>query len=164
VETYYAQGYSEDDGNLFGAMIHSLVEKDDEEEAEGDAAGEDAAEESEPGTLWRWLAVESYIDPEQVENNVEQARQIGEQINELQTELAEAPASDRERLEVTIGNLREQRSDRLLASQAWMPIWALPAVFAAVIMVLFALLFRDDGHRSVSDPDVAKGAAAEKQP
>jgi hypothetical protein len=78
--------------------------------------------------------------------------------------LAEAPPEDRERLEVTITNLREQRSDRLLESQAWKPIWALPAVFAAVIMVLFAIFFRDDGHRSVTEGDVVKGAAAEKQP
>ncbi|MEX0938313.1 MAG: nucleoside permease [Pirellulales bacterium] len=164
VETYYTQGYSEDDGNLFGAMIHSLVGADDADEADGDATDGDAAEETEPGMLRRWLAVESYIDPAQAEANAEQARQIGEQINGLQTQLAEAPPEDRERLELTITNLREQRSDRLLDSQAWLPIWALPAVFAAVIMVLFALFFRDDGHRSVGEPDVAKGASVEKQP
>lgn len=44
-------------------------------------------------------------------------------------------------------------------------IWALPAIFAAVIMVVFALIFKDDGAQGdVKEEDLAKAAAAEKQP
>ncbi len=48
--------------------------------------------------------------------------------------------------------LREQRSGQLLQSMDWKMIWLIPSIGAAAIMVLFALVFRDDSR--------AKGTAA----
>jgi len=50
-------------------------------------------------------------------------------------------------LEQEVVELREERSKILLKSVNWKPIWAIPAVFAAVIMVFFALMFRDDSRK-----------------
>jgi len=48
---------------------------------------------------------------------------------------------------------------------AWRSLWALPAAAAAVVMVLFGLLFRDGVvAESVTEGDVARGAAAEELP
>nr|NIP84902.1 hypothetical protein [Planctomycetales bacterium] len=43
--------------------------------------------------------------------------------------------------------------------------WTIPTVGAAVIMVVFALLFKDDSRASaVSESDAARAAAVEEQP
>jgi nucleoside transporter len=58
--------------------------------------------------------------------------------------------SDRPRyveLRTEIDALMEQRSDVLLKSVNWKMVWAIPAVFAGIIMLIFAVAFRDDGAR-----------------
>ncbi|MGE3316454.1 MAG: nucleoside permease [Planctomycetaceae bacterium] len=46
---------------------------------------------------------------------------------------------------------------------AWKSLWTIPAAMAGVIMVLFAILFRDDANGGeISEGDVARGAAAEE--
>lgn len=67
-----------------------------------------------------------------------------EQVDELQAEIAQ---------------LREQRSDILLKSVNWKQIWFWPAVGAGVIMVLFALLFRDTTPKKVDEEQVAQAEA-----
>ena len=52
----------------------------------------------------------------------------------------------------------------LMKAYDWRTIWLIPCVGAGVIMLLFALLFRDDGVKEVSEEDVAKGAAVEELP
>lgn len=47
----------------------------------------------------------------------------------------------------------------------WKTFWMIPTVGAAVIMVLFAVLFKDDSRASgLSKGDAARAAAAEEQP
>ena len=48
---------------------------------------------------------------------------------------------------------------------AWRQLWALPAMAAGVIMVLFGILFRDDvPAEQITESDVARGAMAEELP
>jgi predicted MFS family arabinose efflux permease len=49
-----------------------------------------------------------------------------------------------------LAKLREQRSGQLLQSKNWRMIWTVPAVGAAVIMLLFALAFKDDSRAKAS--------------
>ena len=48
----------------------------------------------------------------------------------------------------------------------WQKLWFVPAIAAAIIMVIFALIFRDDSDDSgdVTESAVAKAAAFEEQP
>jgi len=51
--------------------------------------------------------------------------------------------------------------------QAFQTFWAIPAVFALMVMIGFALLFKDDGRvaaRGVGDADIAEAAARDEQP
>ncbi len=58
--------------------------------------------------------------------------------------------------------LLQNASDLLLTSHNWQMIWAICAAAAAVVMVLFAVLFRDRAAtRDVSEGEVAKAAERE---
>ena len=46
----------------------------------------------------------------------------------------------------------------------WQTFWMIPAIGAAVIMGLFAMLFKDDSAPRVTEGEVATAAAAEEQP
>ena len=59
-------------------------------------------------------------------------------------ELSDTEAQRVAELRKTSAELRQQRSGQLLQSMNWKMIWTIPAIGAAVIMILFALAFRDD--------------------
>jgi hypothetical protein len=89
-----------------------------------------------------------------------QAEQIGQQITALEKS-AEADSTGGEQ----IAQLREQRSDLLLQTVNWRMVWGIPAVGAAVIMLMFALAFRDTtAKEDVTEKEVAKAHAIEKNP
>jgi nucleoside transporter len=50
------------------------------------------------------------------------------------------------------------------AGAAWRQFWMIPAIFAGMIMVIFALLFKDDGKRRLSEAELAEAEAAETLP
>ncbi len=48
---------------------------------------------------------------------------------------------------------------------AWRQLWSLPAIAAGIVLLLFAVLFRDDARNGeITEGDVARGAAAEELP
>lgn len=96
--------------------------------------------------------------------------QLGEQIRTLKSESVGAPADRATQLSAQIANLEGQqkaaRRNELRAIE-WQPLWAKPAIFAMVVMILFALLFHDvvippDEH--VSEEEIAEAAAREEMP
>lgn len=93
-----------------------------------------------------------------------------ERVAELESKpAADTPAAKLAVEHQTIERLGGYKARKSLeAEQAvdWRMIWMIPAVFAAVIMVIFALTFKDDGAKGdeVDEEDVAKAAAVEKQP
>jgi len=92
-----------------------------------------------------------------------------ERIAKLESKpAADAPAAElaaqKEAID-RLGGYQARKSLESVQAVDWRMIWMLPAIFAAVIMVIFALIFKDDGARGdVTEADVAKAAAAEKQP
>lgn len=81
---------------------------------------------------------------------------------------ADAPATELAVRKDKIDRLGGYKAQKVLeADQAvdWQMIWTLPAIFAVVIMLVFAIVFKDDGAKGdVSEGEVAKAAAVEKQP
>jgi nucleoside transporter len=87
----------------------------------------------------------------------EQAEAIGAQITAL--EKSETPNPEQ------LAQLREQRSEILLQTVDWRMVWGIPAIGAAVIMIFFALTFRDAIQPNKPDKgDVAQAHAFEKNP
>jgi nucleoside transporter len=91
----------------------------------------------------------------------EQVQAKGQEIAQVSTTLSDAPASERAALEVRLTQLEAERSAlRRAELQAidWRPLWATPAIFAAIVMILFVALFRPPARQ---DPLAAPAAQAE---
>ena len=70
------------------------------------------------------------------------------QLSGKVAELNEAETSKLAEWQAKQAPLQKQVGSRRISdlrSLEWMPIWGKPAIFAAVIMVLFILLFRENG-------------------
>ena len=70
------------------------------------------------------------------------------QLSGKVAELNEAKTSKLAEWQAKQAPLQKQVGSRRISdlrSLEWMPIWGKPAIFAAVIMVLFILLFRENG-------------------
>ena len=50
-----------------------------------------------------------------------------------------------------LAKYREERSQFVIQRVQWRQVWTFPAVFAGIIMVLFVLVFRDNGTRGSTD-------------
>jgi hypothetical protein len=95
---------------------------------------------------------------------------LGVEIKQLQAEAAAAAPDRQERLAVQIRDLEgrknaERRSE--LRAIEWQPLWAKPAIFAMVVMILFALLFHDvviPPNEHVADEEIARAAARDELP
>jgi len=74
-----------------------------------------------------------------------QVQAKGNEISQLTEKLVAAGASDKPALEAQIKNLEAEKSElRISELKAieWKPLWARPAIFAGVIMLLFLVFFR----------------------
>ena len=116
--------------------------------------------------------VETYFTSPDVKAIDEQAKAIATQITELETRQGEiyeqaegAPSqsqqAEADALEKQIVDLREERSDVILKSVNWQMVWAIPAGFAAAIMIVFMFLFRDNAQRESGQGDKAAEPAVE---
>jgi nucleoside transporter len=89
--------------------------------------------------------VEARYTPPASQALAEQVQAKGQEIAMVSTSLADAPASEQAALEARLAQLEAERTAlRRAELQAieWGPLWATPAVFAAVILLLFIALFR----------------------
>lgn len=103
---------------------------------------------------------EAAFTAENVETLNAQAQEIGTQIIALEKQGATDGASNEQ-----LAQLRDQRSELLLQTIDWQMVWGIPAVGAALIMIMFALTFRDTTQPDqVSQGEVAKSQAVEKNP
>ncbi|MFV0445960.1 MAG: MFS transporter [Planctomycetaceae bacterium] len=93
---------------------------------------------------------------------------LGEQIAGLEKQRATADEAGKTALTTQIEKLGQEKADARraeLRAIEWGPLWSKPAMFAAVVMVLFGILFNDivippDEH--VSDEEIAEAAAREE--
>jgi nucleoside transporter len=94
----------------------------------------------------------------------EQVAALGGQINTLQTELEGSSGERAGELRSEIDQLKaEQKSVRRdeLRAIEWKPLWAKPAIFAAVVMVLFGVLFNEPKR---AQADMGVGDVADEEP
>jgi len=80
------------------------------------------------------------------------------------TEQAEATPDASADLMAQADTAWQQASELLLQSYDWQSIWMIAAVASAVIMVIFAVMFRDKADGEVTEGEVAAAAAHEEQP
>lgn len=89
----------------------------------------------------------------------QQITEMGKQLEQLKARVAAADPSERAALETQIKQM-ESEKDRLrhdeLSAIEWKPLWGKPAIFAAIILVLFILLFKNNPRRA-SDHGAAAG-------
>jgi nucleoside transporter len=93
----------------------------------------------------------------------EQADGLRQQYNDLAEQAQAAPETSSE-LMAQADTAWQQASELLLQSYDWQSIWMIAAVASAVIMVIFALMFRDKADGDVTEGEVAAAAAHEEQP
>jgi nucleoside transporter len=94
--------------------------------------------------------VEEANTPQETVTLNEQAGQIGTRIEGEKARLARSPAAEQPTIEAEIASLsKEKDAIAIQALQAvnWRGIWLPPAVGAAVVLVLFGLLFKNDTKR-----------------
>ncbi|MCA9053619.1 MAG: MFS transporter, partial [Planctomycetaceae bacterium] len=95
---------------------------------------------------------------------------MADQIKTLEGQLASAAGGEETALKAQIAELGAQKSDlrrNELRAIEWQPLWGKPAMFAAIVMVLFALLFNDvviAPEEHVTDEELAEAAAREEMP
>ncbi|MFT5094310.1 MAG: hypothetical protein ACI93T_003147 [Porticoccaceae bacterium] len=124
--------------------------------------------------------VEAMYTPETSTELTTEAGILGDQMTDLQDQIAElqgmkdktkfeqwlnfvSPAKiDAESqakvndLSNEVSGLRTQRSSILLKSVGWKSIWTVPALGALAIMILFALVFREDPEEVQQEPQPAE--------
>ncbi|MAG92537.1 MAG: MFS transporter [Planctomycetaceae bacterium] len=113
--------------------------------------------------------VEAHFTREENGQFLEQAKAVGVQIEDLETQLEGADEVAAIETQDEIDSLKTEQDElnlQALKSLVWRSIWMIPAVGAAVIMVLFALIFKDDSSEDgeVTEGEVARDAAIEGQP
>ena len=90
---------------------------------------------------------------------------FGEKVEALSKEINvvnEQIASDGESAELTakleaLNAEKKEARHSQLSSMEWQPLWMKPALFAGVILLLFIVLFKDNGDRSESEEEPAAG-------
>jgi nucleoside transporter len=101
----------------------------------------------------------------------EQVQETTRQVERLSVQLAAAPETARPALQAQLAMLEEERIKHRQAQLRgidWQRLWAVPAIFAAVIMILFILLFKDNRGRIKKEQlgvePIPLGAPTQKPP
>jgi nucleoside transporter len=90
--------------------------------------------------------IESHYTPKEYKTINAQRQAAADKVEELSTELVSATGAEAESLEEQVTAAQAELNDltvKALQTLNWRMIWGIPAAFAAVIMVAFAVLFRD---------------------
>lgn len=97
-------------------------------------------------------AIEARYTPEVSRQMAQRVVSANNEIELLRKTMT--PSSNREAIETRIAGLEAAKLDlrrRELEAIEWKPLWGIPAIFAAAILVLFMLFFRDDSRRPIED-------------
>ncbi|MDH3718833.1 MAG: MFS transporter, partial [Planctomycetota bacterium] len=120
------------------------------------------------GAMISGAIVDSYTPAEakslqkQVGSHQAELFQLGKQLERESDETARKAIETKFKEVEALKLEKSHKANRMLE---WQAIWWYPAIGAAVIMVLFALLFKDDSQAAeLSEGDVARAAAAEEMP
>ena len=93
------------------------------------------------GTIEEWYTTSEAIAASQ------RVEAIGPEVEDLQQQLASVSADEKTALDEQISQLKKEKSAKrkeYLRNIDWKPLWGIPAIFAGMIMLLFAVLFRED--------------------
>lgn len=91
--------------------------------------------------------VEAKYTPDVARHYQEQAKVLGGKVEQLEQQLATASGDEAAGIEAELKSIETEREGLALkAAQSidWQMVWGIPAVAAGVIMLIFALVFRDD--------------------
>ena len=94
--------------------------------------------------------VEGRFTPPEFEALNKQRQEAAAKVESLETEQAKASDAARGAIDEQLAAAKKSLNDltvQALKTLDWKMIWGIPAVFAAVIMVIFALIFKDNGSR-----------------
>lgn len=112
--------------------------------------------------------VEQANTPQQTRTLNAEAQAIGKRIETLKQKITSGDQEDSRDVQATIEQLEKQQTElsmKALQAMNWRNIWAIPAIAAGVILLLFAIVFKDDtSPNDVSEQDVAEAAATEEYP
>ena len=101
--------------------------------------------------------VEAAFTPQESRDLAQRAQDVGAEISALSAQASASPQQ--------IADLKQQQqqlSRQSMQAIQWRDIWTIPAILAGVIMIVFAIVFRDDtrrGPESESNHEVAMKAA-----
>jgi nucleoside transporter len=90
--------------------------------------------------------IETLCTTEKAAAASKQVEAFGPEIKALEGQLDSAVGNEKSAIEEQIAELNDKKSAKrmeYLRSIQWKPLWGIPAIFAAVIMILFAAIFRD---------------------
>jgi MFS family permease len=92
--------------------------------------------------------VEAQHTPQASKDFAAQVTAKGAEIETVRGQLAAAPESEKVTLAAQITALESEQTklrQQELAAIEWRPLWGKPAIFAAIVLVLFVFLFRNPG-------------------
>lgn len=92
--------------------------------------------------------IETRYTPQAAVDANDRVNAIGDELKTLEQSLESAAGDDKLSIEQQIATLNEEKAVKrmeYLQGIEWKPLWGIPAIFAGVIMVIFALLFHDRG-------------------
>ena len=113
--------------------------------------------------------VEAAFTPDKAKQLNDQVKTLGSEIKALEERLVQIDSdAKKEQVQKQVDELKAEKADvsiQALKAIDWRPIWTIPAVGAAVIMLLFAIVFKDDTKTdTVTEGEVAEAAATEEMP
>jgi len=113
--------------------------------------------------------VKEAFTPPEAKQLKDQAGVLGSEIEKLEERLVQIESdAEKEQVQKQVDELKAKKTEvsiQALKAIDWRPIWTIPAVGAAVIMLLFAIVFKDDTKTdTVTEGEVAEAAATEEMP
>ena len=91
--------------------------------------------------------VEAHYTPEESKKYQQEAQALGGEADKLEKAIAATSPEEADDLKKQLSDLNKRRDDLALKSLQlinWRMVWTIPAVMAGVILLIFALVFKDD--------------------
>jgi len=112
--------------------------------------------------------IEGWQTPQETAALGKEVQELGKQIESLQEDAESAEGDRKQELEKQIKDLtakKEEKATQAQQAKNWQMIWLLPAVGAAVVLLLFTALFRDkSADEALTEEEAAEAASREELP